>query len=217
MLVLLTTVAPTTFHVIPTTTLSVRVVTLKRQRSNSVALTSFASFVRKSVLVWSARIATQSNYAGPAEALAAADIASAVERADWIAVTCLTSISALQVEESVLTTVAILAHNVRFAFALSANLVTLERAGRKLQSTTTETLTCPAIAFVEGQSVAKEAGQTRVATVTARVVNTLETFTRRAVTVAHGVRVDVSVTVARLTWSSWTETAFRVSEISIAT
>ena len=217
MLVLLTTVAPTTFHVIPTTTLSVRVVTLKRQRSNGVAFTCFASFVRKSVLVWSARIATQSNYAGPAEALAAADIASAVERADWIAVTCLTSISALQVEESVLTTVAILAHNVRFAFALSANLVTLERAGRKLQSTTTETLTCPAIAFVESQSVAKEAGQTGVASVTARVVNTLETFTRRAVTVAHGVRVDVSVTVARLTWSSWTETAFRISEISIAT
>ena len=217
MLVLLTTVAPTTFDVIPTTTLPFRVVTLKRQRSNGVAFTCFASFVRKSVLVWSARIATQSYYAGPAEALAAADIASAVERADWIAVTCLTSISALQVEESVLATVAILAHNVRFAFALSANLVTLERAGWQLQSTTTETLTCPAIAFVESQSVAKEAGQTGVASVTARVVNTLETFTRRAVTVAHGVRVDVSVTVARLTWSSWTETAFRISEISIAT
>lgn len=167
-------------------------------------------------MVWSARVTSETNYTRTAKTLATANITCPIEGTDRIAVACLASISAFQVEEAILASIAIVAGDVRFTFALSANLVTLKSTGRQLQSTTAETLTGPAITFVEGQGIAKEAGQTRVATIAGCVVNTFKTFTRRPVAITHGVRIDVSITVARLAWPSCAETALWISEISVA-
>jgi hypothetical protein len=144
------------------------------------------------------------------------NVTGPVECADRIAVASLTSVSALQVEESVQAAIAVVAHHVWFAFTLSADLITLEGTRRKLQSSAAEALTRPAIAFIKGQSVTKESGQAGVATVSGSVVDTLETFARRSVAIAHSVGIDVSVAIARLARSSGTETALGITEIAIA-
>ena len=43
------------------------------------------------------------------------------------------------------------------------------------------------------------------------VVNTLKAFTGRAVAVTDGIRIDVTVAIARLAGTSWAETAFWVA------
>lgn len=57
-LVFFTAVAATAFDIVSASTLSIRIVTLKRQGSDGVAFARFASVVRESELVGSTRIAS---------------------------------------------------------------------------------------------------------------------------------------------------------------
>ena len=68
-----------------------------------------------------------------------------------------------------------------------------------------------AVAFLKSESVTKETGRTGITSVSSCVVNTLKAFTGRAVAVTDGIRIDVTVAIARLAGTSWAETAFWVA------
>jgi hypothetical protein len=73
------TIAATAFDVISASTLSIGIVTLKRQGSNGVAFTSFTSIVRESELVGSTRIASKTNNTRTAKALSISNVTGGVE------------------------------------------------------------------------------------------------------------------------------------------
>lgn len=117
-LVLLAPVAGSAFDVVVTWALTV-FVALRAFRSADIAITSLATLGREAVLVSFALVASKSGDSRLAEALTSVRVTRRVVGARRVALAALTSLSAGDVPESVLTFVTVLADHIWLAVAIA--------------------------------------------------------------------------------------------------
>lgn len=122
--------------------------------------------------------------------------AGRIEAASRIAITALAAIARYNIEVTILAFITIAANDIWLTTASASYLITNRYAELRLLSALWITGALVAIAVWQGQRITKVARQTLLTILSSRVVDTLQTFAGRTITIADGVRINIAIAIA---------------------
>lgn len=239
--VLFAAVATTTFDIVVTRTLTV-LVALESFGAACVTVAWLAAFSRETILIRSALITTKTAQTKwkkwkwmqiyswdtweyddlPSDARFAVTLTSRtfarwIEATDGIAVAALAAIARYNVEISILTFITIATDDIGFTTTSAGGLVTYRHAEFGLLGTLWVAGALLAVAMWHGQRIAEMSWQAGFTVRSGCVVDTFQAFAGGAVAVAYSIRIDVVVTVTRLTQLDFAQEASWIAVIAIGT
>lgn len=147
--------------------------------------------------------------------MSSGSFARCIEASDGIAVAALASIARHNIEVSVLAFVTIASDDIWLAATVARQLVANRNAVVGLFGARWIACALLAITVRQSKRIAKVARQALFAVRSIRVVDTFQAIAGGAIAVAHSVRVDVAIAIARLTQLNGAKEAGRITVVAI--